>query len=126
MNTSLEKPRTDGVGLYFLHAQESPNVVELLHLAARTPWVESVVFRYNFRKYGDEKPNDAIEACVKADVGSIATKPQGSEASFRDAWKKFEPTGKWPKRQVVLKAVWEDDRSAAPPRWSKRPTCRCR
>ena len=41
-------------------------------------------------------------------------KTQGSEASAsRDAWQKFEQTGKWTKHQAVLKAVWADDRIAA-------------
>ncbi len=143
LNTSLEKLKTDWVDLYFLHALKDPdevkndlfivieqlreegkmrhfgfschdsNVVELLHLAARTPWVEAVMFRYNFRKYGDKKLNDAIDACVKANVGLIAMKTQGAEASFRDAWKKFEATGKWTKHQAVLKAVWADERITA-------------
>ena len=143
VHTSLEKMQTDWVDMMFLHALKDAdhvnddlkavvdrlkkegrirhfgfschdgNVAELLQMAARTPWVESVMFRYNFRKYGDEKLNRAIDACVKANVGLIAMKTQGSEASFADAWKKFEQTGKWSKHQSVLKAVWADDRISA-------------
>jgi predicted aldo/keto reductase-like oxidoreductase len=40
-------------------------------------------------------------------------KTQGSEAGIRDAWQKFEKTGKWNKHQAVLKAVWEDQRISA-------------
>jgi hypothetical protein len=89
------------------------NVVELLHKAARTPWVESVMFRYNFRSYGNSELNAAIDAAHKAGVGLIAMKTQGAEASFRDAWQKFEKTGKWNKHQAVLKAVWADERISA-------------
>ena len=143
VNTSLEKMQTDYVNMMYLHALQDAdfvnddlkvvverlkkegkirhfgfschdgNVAELLEMAAATPWVESVMFRYNFRKYGDEKLNRAIDACAKADVGLIAMKTQGSEASFADAWKKFEQTGKWNKHQAVLKAVWADDRLSA-------------
>ncbi len=143
LNTSLEKLQTSWVDLYYLHSLINPkyvndelrvvverlkeegkirhfgfschdsNVAELLHLAAETPWVESVMFRYNFRKYGDEELNAAIDACVASNVGLIAMKTQGAEASFADAWQKFEKTGKWSKHQAVLKAVWADERIAA-------------
>ena len=89
------------------------NVVELMNKAAGLPWIESIMFRYNFRKYGDKELNKAIDACAKADIGLIAMKTQGSEASFADAWKKFEKTGKFTKHQAVLKAVWEDARITA-------------
>jgi len=143
VHTSLEKMQTDYVDMMFLHALKDGsfvndelravverlkkegkirhfgfschdgNVPELLETAAATPWVEAVMFRYNFRKYGDEKLNRAIDACAEANVGLIAMKTQGSEASFADAWRKFEQTGKWNKYQAVLKAVWADDRIAA-------------
>jgi hypothetical protein len=89
------------------------NVAELLYKAAKTPWVESVMFRYNFRSYGNGELNAAIDAAHKAGVGLIAMKTQGSEAGFRDAWQKFEKTGKWNKHQAVLKAVWADERISA-------------
>ncbi|MBZ0268254.1 aldo/keto reductase, partial [bacterium] len=143
VHASLEKLQTDYIDMMFLHALKDGefvnddlkvvierliaegkirhfgfschdgNVAELLHVAANTPWVESVMFRYNFRKYGDEELNRAMDACAKADVGLIAMKTQGSEASFTDAWQKYEQTGKWTKHQAVLKAVWADERLSA-------------
>ena len=89
------------------------NVVELLHAAAKRSFVDAVMFRYSFRDYGNKELNQAIDAAHKAGVGLIAMKTQGSEAGFRDAWKKFEQTGKWNKHQAVLKAVWADERIAA-------------
>jgi predicted aldo/keto reductase-like oxidoreductase len=139
----LEKLQTDWVDMYFLHALKDPDflsddlrraverlrtegklkhfgfschdgtVVELLHRAAATPWIDAVMFRYNFRQYGDKALNDAIDACVKANVGLIAMKTQGSAASFEKEWKAFEGSGKWTKHQAVLKAVWADDRITA-------------
>ena len=38
-------------------------------VAAKTPWVDSVMFRYNFRQYGNKELNKAMDACVKAGVG---------------------------------------------------------
>ncbi|MDD9937660.1 MAG: aldo/keto reductase [Myxococcales bacterium] len=143
VETSLRKLETDYIDLYYLHALEDGsvlndklkkvvdklkaekkilhfgfschdgNVPELLQLAAKTPWVESVMFRYNFRKYDDKALNAAIDAAHKAGVGLIAMKTQGSEASFKDAWKKFQKNGKWTKHQAVLKAVWADKRITA-------------
>lgn len=139
----LKKLRTDHMDMYFLHALKdkkflspemerkvaslkkqgkmrffgfschSGNVVELLHEAAKRPWIDAVMFRYNFRQYGDAELNRAIDAAKKADVGLIAMKTQGSEASFQKKWQKFEKTGKWNKHQAVLKAVWEDERITA-------------
>jgi predicted aldo/keto reductase-like oxidoreductase len=143
LDTSLENLQSDYVDLYFLHALRNPdflspelekvvkrlkregklrffgfschhgNVAELLHSAAETPWCDAVMFRYNFRQYGDKELNEAMDAAHKAGVGLIAMKTQGSEASFADAWQKFEQTGKWTKHQAVLKAVWSDERITA-------------
>ncbi len=113
LKTTVERLKKEGKIHHFGFSCHDGNVVELLQPAAETPWVESVMFRYNFRQYGDKKLNQAIDACAKANVGLIAMKTQGSEASFQDAWKKFEQTGKWTKHQAVLKAVWADDRITA-------------
>jgi predicted aldo/keto reductase-like oxidoreductase len=143
LNESLSRLKTPFVDMYFLHGLEDPrkldkaleskvaelkkqkkllhfgfschhgNVVELLNAAAKTPWVDAVMFRYNFRQYGDQALNAAVDACVKAGVGLIAMKTQGSAVSFEAAWQKFEQTGKWTKHQAVLKAVWADERLTA-------------
>ena len=143
LDDSLKSLQTDYVDMYFLHGLTdarylSPelaatvdrlkktgkmrhfgfschggNVVELLQKAASLPWVETVMFRYNFRQYGDRELNAAMDAAHRSGVGLIAMKTQGSEAGFRDAWKKFEQTGKWNKYQAVLKAVWADERISA-------------
>lgn len=89
------------------------NVVELLNAAAQRSFIDAVMFRYSFRDYGDKELNRAIDAAHKAGVGLIAMKTQGSESGFRDAWTRFEQTGKWNKHQAVLKAVWADQRIAA-------------
>jgi predicted aldo/keto reductase-like oxidoreductase len=143
LRTSLERLKTDHVDMYFLHQLDDPsrissetakvaermkkegriqhfgfschsgNVVELMSLAAKTTWVDAIMFRYNFRQYGNGELNAAIDACAKANIGLIAMKTQGSEAGISDAWKKFEQTGKWNKHQAVLKAVWADPRISA-------------
>lgn len=143
LGESLTRLKTPYVDMYFLHGLEDPraldkallakleglkkqkklrhfgfschggNVAELLQQAAKTPWVDAVMFRYNFRQYGNAELNRAIDACVKAGVGLIAMKTQGSAVSFESEWQKFQQTGKWNKFQAVLKAVWADERITA-------------
>lgn len=110
---TVERLKKAGKIRYFGFSCHSGNVAELLHAAARRPYIDSVMFRYNFRQYGNKELNLAIDAAHKAGVGLIAMKTQGSEAGFESAWKKFEQTGKWNKFQAVLKAVWADERIAA-------------
>lgn len=143
VKTSLRKLQTNRVDLYFLHALRDPdylstdmakmaeklkkegkiryfgfschhgNVAELLTRASELSWIDAIMFRYNFRQYGNKELNKAMDAARQSNIGLIAMKTQGSEASFRNAWKKFEKTGKWNKHQAVLKAVWADERIAA-------------
>ena len=139
-NKSLEKLQTDYVDMYYLHALRraedinddlkvvvdrlkkakkmrffgfschGSNVVELLNLAAKTPWIDSVMFRYNFHQYGNDELNRAMDAAFKAKVGMIAMKTQGAAVSLDVKVKKLEQSGKWNKFQAVMKAVWEDER----------------
>lgn len=110
---TVERLKKAGKIRYFGFSCHSGNVAELLHAAAKRSYIDSVMFRYNFRQYGNKELNLAIDAAHKAGVGLIAMKTQGSEAGFEAAWKKFEQTGKWNKFQAVLKAVWADERIAA-------------
>jgi predicted aldo/keto reductase-like oxidoreductase len=143
LETSLKKLKTDRVEMLYLHALNDLDtlnsdvakaaeelkkagkikhfgfschggvVAELLDKAAGLSWIDSIMFKYNFRSYGEKELNAAIDKCAKANIGLIAMKTQGSEASFSKAWKKYEQTGKWTKHQAVLKAVWADERISA-------------
>jgi predicted aldo/keto reductase-like oxidoreductase len=109
----VERKKKEGKLRYFGFSCHDGNVAELLQMAAKTPWIDAVMFRYNFRQYGNKELNEAMDACAKANVGLIAMKTQGSAVSFEDSWKPFQETGKWNKAQSVLKAVWKDERIAA-------------
>ena len=113
LKATVEKLKAEGAFQHFGFSCHNDNVPELLHKAAETPWVESVMFRYNFRKYGDAELNAAMDAAHAADVGLIAMKTQGSEASFKEAVTAWEQTGKWTKHQAVIKAVLGDKRITA-------------
>lgn len=143
LDTSLKELETDYIDMYYLHALRDDkwltkdlakvvaklkkqgkikhfgfschhgNVAELLTKAAELDWVDSVMFRYNFRTYGDKQLNKAMDAAHKAKVGLIAMKTQGSASSFKDKWEDFESSGKFTKHQAVLKAVWADERITA-------------
>lgn len=113
MEATVARLKKEGKLRYFGFSCHNRNVAELLQKAAELPWIDSVMFRYNFRQYGNKELNAAMDAAHKAGVGLIAMKTQGSEAGFREAWTKFEKTGKWNKFQSVLKAVWEDPRITA-------------
>src|SRR5213075_384892 len=75
----------------------SGNVVELLRKAAETSYIDAIMFRYNFRSYGNRELNAAIDACAKANIGLIAMKTQGAEMSDVAAPARYEQTGKWNK-----------------------------
>lgn len=142
LQQSLERMKTDHVDLWFLHALQeekwlSPdmaktadqlkkegkirffgfschdgNVAELISRAAELGWIDAIMYRYNFREYGNEKLNKAMDAAHKAGVGLIAMKTQGSAVSFEDGVKKFQEKN-FSKQQAVLKAVWADERISA-------------
>lgn len=142
LDRSLEKLKTDHVDMIFMHALKDPRllnsdmaamaeklkkagkarffgfschdgtVAELLSKAAGLGWIDAIMFKYNFRDYGNTELNAAMDACHKANVGLIAMKTQGSAVSFDDRVKKFEGTD-FNRHQAVLKAVWEDERLTA-------------
>ena len=142
LNRSLERLKTDHVDMMFMHMLKDPKflnsdmgamtdklrkagkirffgfschnntVAELLTKAAGLPWIDAIMFRYNFREYGNKELNGAMDACHKANVGLIAMKTQGSAVSFEDRVAKFD-SAKFSRQQAVLKAVWADERITA-------------
>lgn len=113
MAKTAERLKKEGKIRYFGFSCHGGQVAELLQAAAERSWIDAIMFRYDFSKYGDKKLNRAMDAARKSNVGLIAMKTQRSAVSFEPAWKKFKRTGKWSKHQAVLKAVWEDDRISA-------------
>ncbi len=143
LNITLRELKTSYIDMYYLHALRQKgylnakmgkmayqlkragkirhvgfschhgNVADLLMEASKHSWIDSIMFRYNFRTYGDKALNKAMDACAKKGIGLIAMKTQGSAVSFSTKVNKFKQGGKWTKHQAVLKAVWADPRITA-------------
>ncbi|MCG3148550.1 MAG: hypothetical protein PCFJNLEI_01994 [Verrucomicrobiae bacterium] len=112
MADCAERLKKEGKIRFFGFSCHHGNVAELLTKAATLPWIDSIMFKYNFRDYGNDKLNRAIDAAHKSGIGLIAMKTQGSAVSFEDGVKKFEEK-KFSRHQAVLKAVWADERITA-------------
>ena len=109
LKSRVEKLKRDGKIRFFGFSTHASTVVETMTLAARLGWVDAIMFKYNFRSYGDRPLNDAIDACKKANIGLIAMKTQGSHYSFAQRVPPFQAKG-FTRHQAVLKAVWQDSR----------------
>lgn len=85
------------------------DIIPVMNKAVRVGGIDVILFRYNFRQYGDLELNRAIDACRKAGIGLIAMKAMASVppklervAGFRSA--------NFTLAQAKLKSVWADER----------------
>ncbi|MBI2423996.1 MAG: aldo/keto reductase [Candidatus Hydrogenedentes bacterium] len=85
------------------------NVVELMNKAARVGGIDAIMFRYNFRQYGDMELNKSIDACKAAGIGLIAMKTQASVPEDLEKVIEFK-SAQNSLAQAKIKAVWADDR----------------
>ncbi len=108
-----EQLKRSGKTRYFGFSCHDGNVVELLQRAAKAGGgIDAILFRYNFRRYGDRELNLAIDACHKAGIGLLAMKTMGSvpeniEKVVDLRFKNFTVG------QAKLKSVWADERIAS-------------
>jgi len=94
---------------YFGFSCHGKLVPELLTRAAAVGGIDAIMFRYNFRQYGDMKLNKAIDAAKKAGIGLIAMKTQGSVPADQEEVVKFRSKN-FTLEQAKMKAVWADER----------------
>lgn len=94
---------------YFGFSCHDGNVPELLEKAARVGGIDVIMFRYNFRQYGDAKLNKAIDAAHKAGIGLLAMKTQASVPEDIEKVVEFKSKN-WTLAQAKLKSVWADER----------------
>jgi len=104
-----DRLRKSGKTRYFGFSCHGKHLVALLDKAAKVGGIDTIMFRYNFAKYGDLELNKAVDACKKAGIGLIAMKTQNSVPGDQENVKKFQSKN-FNIHQAKLKAVWADER----------------
>jgi len=104
-----EKLKKQGKTRFFGFSCHDGNVVELMNRAAKVGGIDAILFRYNFRRYGDLELNRAIDACHRAGIGLLAMKTQGSVPRNLESVVDFRSEN-FTLGQAKLKSVWADER----------------
>ncbi|MBW2491104.1 MAG: aldo/keto reductase [Deltaproteobacteria bacterium] len=94
------------------------NMEECLEGAARLPWIDGIMFTYNYRLMHEPRMTVAVEACYRAGIGLTAMKTQGGGPVKSDSESEIKMAGRFMKKgftdhQAKLMAVWEDKRIAS-------------
>jgi aryl-alcohol dehydrogenase-like predicted oxidoreductase len=89
------------------------NMEDCLLAAAKSGWIDSVMFTYNFRVMNAPKMKEAVEACAQAGIGLTSFKTQAGGQVKADSETEFKMVQKFLERgftdkQAKLKAVWEN------------------
>ena len=91
------------------------NMEDCLEGAARLPWIDGIMFTYNYRLMHEPRMQAAVEACYRAGIGLTAMKTQGGGPVISDSESELQMAGRFLQKgftphQAKLKAVWEDKR----------------
>jgi predicted aldo/keto reductase-like oxidoreductase len=94
------------------------NMEDCLEGAARLPWIDGIMFTYNFRLMHQPRMKAAVEACYRAGIGLTAMKTQGGGPIKSDSESEIEMADRFMQKgfthhQAKLMAVWEDKRIAS-------------
>lgn len=94
------------------------NMEDCLEGAARLPWIDGVMFTYNFRLMHEPPMKAAVDACYRAGIGLTAMKTQGGGSIKSDSDSEIKLAGRFMKKgftdhQAKLMAVWEEKRIAS-------------
>lgn len=104
-----EKLKKAGKTRLFGFSCHGGRVVELINKAAQTGGVDAILFRYNFRKYGDKALNQAMDRAHKAGIGLMAMKTNGAVPESAQKVVRFRSKN-FNIEQAKLKSVWADER----------------
>ena len=107
-----EQFKKSGKTRFFGFSCHDGNVAGLLNKAAKVGGIDAILFRYNFRRYGDLELNRAMDACHKAGIGLLAMKTMGSVPRELEAVSDFRSQN-FTLGQAKLKSVWADERVAS-------------
>jgi hypothetical protein len=147
LEESLKRLHTDYVDLFFVHGIRSidemevslkswgeamkkagkiklfgfsthTNMEECLEGAAKLPWIDGIMFTYNYRLMHEPRMKEAVEACYRAGIGLTAMKTQGGGPVKSDSESEIEMAGRFMQKgfsdnQAKLMAVWQDKRIAS-------------
>ena len=94
-----EQLKQEGRIRYFGFSTHGPQTPELLHAAADLPWVDIVMFRYNFRTFGNQRLDAAIDAAHAAGIWPLLLVSTGNA-------KRTQSVGKfvlWQTNALLLK-----------------------
>jgi predicted aldo/keto reductase-like oxidoreductase len=91
------------------------NMEDCLEGAARLPWIDGIMFTYNYRLMHEPRMNAAVEACYRAGIGLTAMKTQGGGPVKSDSESEIKMAGRFVQKgftphQAKLMSVWEDKR----------------
>ncbi len=91
------------------------NMEECLEGAAKLPWIDGIMFTYNYRLMHAPRMRDAVEACYRAGIGLTAMKTQGGGPVKSDSESEIKMAGRFIQKgfsdyQAKLMAVWQDER----------------
>jgi predicted aldo/keto reductase-like oxidoreductase len=94
------------------------NMEDCLEGAARLPWIDGIMFTYNYRLMHEPRMRAAVEACYRAGIGLTAMKTQGGGPINSDSESEIQMAGRFMQKgfthhQAKLMAVWEDKRIAS-------------
>ena len=105
---TADKMKRSGKTRFFGFSCHGGNVVNLMNKAAKIGGIDAILFRYNFRKYGDRNLNAAIDACKRAGIGLIAMKTMGAVPKTQEDVVQFRSKN-FTLGQAKLKSVWADE-----------------
>jgi predicted aldo/keto reductase-like oxidoreductase len=94
------------------------NMEACLEGAANLPWIDGIMFSYNYRLMHEPRMNAAVEACYRAGIGLTAMKTQGGGPVKSDSESEIKMAGRFMQKgftdnQAKLMAVWQDKRIAS-------------
>jgi len=94
------------------------NMEACLEGAARLPWIDGIMFTYNYRLMHEPRMQAAVAACYRAGIGLTAMKTQGGGPVKSDSASEIEMAGRFMQKgftdhQAKLMAVWENKRIAS-------------
>ena len=147
LEESLKRLHTDYVDLFFVHGIRSisemepglkswgetmkkagkiklfgfsthSNMEECLEGAAKLPWIDGIMFTYNYRLMHEPRMKKAVEACYRAGIGLTAMKTQGGGPVKSNSESEIKMAGRFMQKgfsdnQAKLMAVWQDKRIAS-------------